>query len=135
MPLSFITFSLNSLAAAASKRKSISTLVISLSKFITSTNLSLFVFAKILSTKYARNISASSSALPTLLEVNNNSTTDTMGFNASATKEQFAVVDENGCSDDQLTLDDDNDGVPNISDQCPNTDMNLVVGNLTQGFS
>ena len=43
-----------------------------------------------------RRRSASSSALPTLLEVNNNSTTDTMGFNASATKEQFAVVDENG---------------------------------------
>ena len=34
---------------------------------------------------------AGSSALPTILEVNDNSTSETMGFNASATEEQFAI--------------------------------------------
>ena len=34
----------------------------------------------------------------------------------------LAEVDENGCSQDQLTLDTDVDGVPDIEDECPNTD-------------
>jgi len=34
----------------------------------------------------------------------------------------LAEVDENGCSQDQLTLDTDVDGVPDIADECPNTD-------------
>tara|TARA_R110000824_G_scaffold121893_4_gene278363 strand:+ start:2689 stop:4689 length:2001 start_codon:yes stop_codon:yes gene_type:complete len=41
---------------------------------------------------------AGSSALPTLLEVNDNSTSDTMGFNTSATKEQFDVYDGSGAA-------------------------------------
>tara|TARA_B100000214_G_C23971810_1_gene630582 strand:+ start:1603 stop:2970 length:1368 start_codon:yes stop_codon:yes gene_type:complete len=43
-----------------------------------------------------RKLVAGSSALPTSLEVNDNSTSDTMGFNTSATKEQFDVVDPSG---------------------------------------
>jgi hypothetical protein len=42
---------------------------------------------------------AGSSALPTMLEVNlDGGTTDTMGFNASATKEQFDVYDGSGAA-------------------------------------
>lgn len=43
-----------------------------------------------------RKLRSGSSALPTMLEVNDNSTSDTIGFNTSATKEQFDVVDPSG---------------------------------------
>ena len=43
-----------------------------------------------------RSNAASASSSPTLLEVNNNSDTDTMAFNASATKEIFAITDAGG---------------------------------------
>ena len=51
IPLSFEVFSLSSLAAAASKRRSISIFVICFKRNITSTNLNLFVFLKVFSIK------------------------------------------------------------------------------------
>ena len=56
-----------------------------------------------------RKLRNGSSALPTLLEVNDNSTSDTIGFNTSATKEQFDVYGPSGAA----TIEAGNDVIAN----------------------